>query len=49
MGMEFVYLGTLQGHLRNLANNNNSGASIRILSKLFCELSYVTARYVVDS
>ena len=30
-GMEFVFAGTPPGRFRNLAEDNNSGASVRLL------------------
>ena len=41
-----VNAGTLRECFKNLANNRNSSASIRILGKLYCEMSYVAAKYV---
>jgi len=48
-GMEFVFAGKPAGHLINLADDKNSGASVRILGKLLREISYVAVKYVVGS
>ena len=42
--VEFVSVGSPRGHLRNLANDENSAASVRILGELSCEMSYVAAK-----
>jgi len=39
--------GNPTGTLWNIANNKNSGVSVRILSKMLCEMSYVAAKCVV--
>ena len=43
------FCGKPAGHLINLADDKNSGASVRILGKLSREISYVAVKYVVDS
>jgi len=48
-GMEFVFAGTPRVRFRNPADDKNSGARIRILGKLPCEISHVAVKYVVDS
>ena len=40
--------GTPRGRFRNLARDKNSGASVRILGKLSCEMYSVALKYVVD-
>ena len=47
--MEFVCAGTPLGRFGNFSHDKNSGASVRILGKLSREVSYVAARFVVDS
>ena len=50
-GMEFVFFlaGTPRERFRKLADDKNSGASVRIMGKLRREMSYVATKYVVDS
>ena len=49
LGDGICFAGTPRGRFRNLADiNNNSGASVRILGKLCCKISYVAVKCVVD-
>ena len=44
-----LFCGNPAGRFRNLADiNNNSGASVRILGKLCCKISYVAVKCIVD-
>ena len=45
-GMEFVFAETQRGSFRNLADDKNSTASVRIPYQVDCrKMSYVTAKY----
>jgi len=48
-GDEICFCGNTAGCFRNLADDKNSGASIKIPGKLSHEMSYMAAKYVVDS
>ena len=49
-GMEFVFAETQRGSFRNLADDKNSRASVRIPYQVDCrKMSYVTTKYVADS
>jgi len=48
-GIEFVVAGTTRVRFRNLADDKYSGAFVRILGKLSCEISCAVAKYIVDS
>ena len=45
----FFFAGTPRECFRKLADDKNSGASVRIMGKLRGEMSYVATKYVVDS
>jgi len=43
--MKFLYAGTLQRCLGNLASEKNPDASVGILGKMSREMSFVAAKY----